>query len=157
MHVQSVSKKSRKLMTFIISYFMSIVSTSIRENLNIFNIFIQTKKKAEKRTNFFPFSTEICVSSFCNSNVYFISWYPAFFWFDNAVAPPYYNPFVPIVCRSENLTDFLPYATFDASGVFMCMKYPIFRNYMAFVLYLYVNHLLSRRHPIIAGHYLSGV
>ena len=98
MHVQSVSKKSRKLMTFIISYFMSIVSTSIRENLKFQCIEIkQTKKKAEKRTNFFPFSTEICVSSFCNSNVYFISWYPAFFWFDNAVAPPYYNCFVPIV------------------------------------------------------------
>ena len=48
-----ISKKSRKLMTFIISYFMSIVSTSIRENLKFQCIEIkQTKKKAEKRTNF---------------------------------------------------------------------------------------------------------
>ena len=56
MHVQSVSKKSRKLMTFISSYFMSIVSTSIRENLKFQCIEIkQTKKKAEKRTNSFHF------------------------------------------------------------------------------------------------------
>ena len=36
--MHSVSKKSRKLMTFIISYFMSIVSTSIRENLKISHV-----------------------------------------------------------------------------------------------------------------------
>ena len=110
-------------------------------------------KNAEKRTNFFPFSTEICVSSFCNSNVYFISWYPAFFWFDNAVAPPYYNRFVPIVCRSENLPDFLPNATLDSSGMFMCKSDLSDLYGVCFKL----NHLMSHRHSIIAGHYLSEV
>ena len=66
---------------------------------------------------------------------------PHFSGFDNAVAPPYYNRFVPIVCRSENFPDFLPNAMFDARGIFMCMKYPfnlIFRNCMAFVLNLII-------------------
>ena len=63
--------------------------------------------------------------------------------------------FVPIVCRSENLPDFLPNATFDAFHVY---EIPVQSDLSElYGVCFKLNLLTSRNHPIIAGHYLSEV